>query len=322
MSDAHLAARIADGDPEAEAEVCRRMGPRIRLYGLRHLRSASAADDLVQQVLLKMLEALRAGRLREPDKLAQFALGTCRMTVVDLRRSARRQERLLAEFGADLMPDQPPMPQLDDAQLARCVQTLKERERSVVVLTFYDEQTAAEAAGFLGISEANVRVIRHRAVRQLRACMESHGMTTPPGRVPVDCSQPIEAAVLMDYWLGALPSADEEAVEEHLLSCDGCGDRLREVIALAEGLRTLARSGSLQVVISDQFVKHAAETGQRVREYAPPPGGSVQCTVAADDDLLVARLAADLSGAARVDLSWCDGQGVEVLRMADIPIRA
>jgi RNA polymerase sigma-70 factor, ECF subfamily len=173
VSDAHLAVRIADGDSEAEAEVCRRMGPRIRLYGLRHLRSASAADDLVQQVLLKMLEALRAGRLREPEKLAQFALGTSRMTVVDLRRSARRQERLLAEFGADLIPNQPPLPQLDDAQLARCVQMLKERERSVVVLTFYDEQTAAEAAGFLGISEANVRVIRHRAVRQLRACMES-----------------------------------------------------------------------------------------------------------------------------------------------------
>ena len=77
LSDADLAPRIAAGDREAEAEMCRRMGPRIRLYGLRHLRSPSAADDLVQQVLLKILEALRAARLREPDKLAQFVLGTC-----------------------------------------------------------------------------------------------------------------------------------------------------------------------------------------------------------------------------------------------------
>ena len=172
-SDADLAVRVAEGDNDAEAEVCRRLGPRIRLYGLRHLQSASAADDLVQQVLLKMLEALRAGRLREPDKLAQFALGTCRMTVVELRRTARRQERLLAEFGPDLIPDPAPLPRLDEAQLARCVQGLKERERSVVVLTFYDEHSAAETAGFLGISEANVRVIRHRAIRQLRVCMES-----------------------------------------------------------------------------------------------------------------------------------------------------
>jgi RNA polymerase sigma-70 factor (ECF subfamily) len=171
VSDADLAQRIAAGDTDAEAEVCRRMGPRIRLYGLRHLRSAATADDLVQQVLLKVIEALRAGRLREADKLAPFVLGTCRMTVLDLRRSARRQEQLLAEFGADLVPEPPPVPRLDGDQLARCVQALKERERTVVVLTFYDEQSAAETAGFLGISEANVRVIRHRAVQQLRACM-------------------------------------------------------------------------------------------------------------------------------------------------------
>jgi RNA polymerase sigma-70 factor (ECF subfamily) len=173
VSDAHLVVRIADGDADAEAEVCRRIAPRIRLYGLRHLRSTSGADDLVQQVLLKLLEALRGGRLLEPEKLAQFALGTCRMTVIDLRRTARRHERLLSEFGSDLIPDPPPMPQVDDAQLARCVQMLKERERSVVVLTFYDEQTAGEAAGFLGITEANVRVIRHRALRNLRTCMEA-----------------------------------------------------------------------------------------------------------------------------------------------------
>jgi RNA polymerase sigma-70 factor, ECF subfamily len=171
LSDADLAPRIADGDREAEAEMCRRMAPRVRLYGLRHLRSPSAADDLVQQVLLKVLEALRSDRLREPDKLARFVLGTCRMTVTDQRRSSHRQQELLAMFGGDLVPDSPQLPGLDDRQLARCVQALKERERSVVVMTFYDEQTAAETAGSLGISEANVRVIRHRAIQQLRACM-------------------------------------------------------------------------------------------------------------------------------------------------------
>ena len=171
LSDADLAPRIAQGDREAEAEMCRRMAPRIRLYGLRHLRSPSAADDLVQQVLLKVLEALRSARLREPDRLAQFVVGTCRMTVLDLRRSANRQEELLAIFGGDLVPDPPPMPTLDDRQLASCVQALKERERSVVVMAFYDEQTAAETARALGISEANVRVIRHRAMQQLRDCM-------------------------------------------------------------------------------------------------------------------------------------------------------
>jgi hypothetical protein len=125
----------------------------------------------------------------------------------------------------------------------------------------------------------------------------------------------------MDYWLRALPSAREDAVDEHLMACDRCGIRLRETIALAESLRTIARSGSLQVVLSDPFLEHARESGQQVRQYSPPRGGSVQCTVAADDDVLVARLHADLGGASRVDLAWCDGQGIEFLRMPDIPVQ-
>jgi RNA polymerase sigma-70 factor (ECF subfamily) len=172
-SDAALADRVAAGDSEAEGEVCRRLGPRIRLYGLRHLRSAAAADDLVQHVLLKTIEALREGRLRETGKLAPFVLGICRMTVLDAGRSARRQEQLLDEFGSALAPPPPALPDLDTARLTRCVQALKERERSVIVMTFYDERTAAESGRCLGISEANVRVIRHRAIKLLRSCLEA-----------------------------------------------------------------------------------------------------------------------------------------------------
>jgi hypothetical protein len=136
----------------------------------------------------------------------------------------------------------------------------------------------------------------------------------------IDCSSPIEAAALMDYWLAHLSPDAERAVEEHLFTCDACGDRCREVMALASGLRALARSGSLSVIVSDRFVQHAAETGLRVREYAPRAGEGVACTVAADDDLLLARLAADLTSASRVDLSWCDPRGIEQQRMADIPL--
>jgi len=173
LSDADLVRRIESGsDRVAEGELFRRLAPRVRLYGLRHLRDGYAADDLTQQVLLIALEALRAGRLREPERLASFVLGTCRMAVLDLRRGAARRARLLAEFAADFpLSTAPPVPHLDGARLARCLQGLKERERTVVVMTFFDESTGSDVAGFLGISEANVRVVRHRAIHQLRGCM-------------------------------------------------------------------------------------------------------------------------------------------------------
>lgn len=173
LSEAELVRRIgAESDPEAESELIRRMAPRIRLYGLRHLRNEAAADDLMQHVLITTLETLRAGRLREADKLVSFVLGTCRMMVLDQRRGTQRKERLLQQFGTAMLAPVPmAMPSPDHKQLARCVQTLKERERAVVVMTFYDERTGADVGQFLGVSEANVRVIRHRAIHQLRACM-------------------------------------------------------------------------------------------------------------------------------------------------------
>jgi hypothetical protein len=144
-------------------------------------------------------------------------------------------------------------------------------------------------------------------------------MSQENGR-PAKCTNPIEATVLADYWLAALPEAEEVTVEEHLFTCDECGARLREVVALAEALRNLTREGSLQIVVSDKFLRRAAEEGLRVRQYAPPRGGSVQCTVTAEDNILIGRLAADLKGAERVDLSICDERGVEQSRMRDIPV--
>ena len=75
------------------------------------------------------------------------------------------------------------------------------------------------------------------------------------------------------------------------------------------------------MIVSDGFLQRAAEEGLRIREYAPPRGGSVNCTVTAEDDLLVGRLAADFSGAARVDLCFYDAQGKEQVRLRDIPVR-
>jgi len=60
LNDADPAEQIRLGsDRGGEVELFRRMAPRIRLYGLRHLRDEHAAEDLVQQVLVITIEALR-----------------------------------------------------------------------------------------------------------------------------------------------------------------------------------------------------------------------------------------------------------------------
>src|SRR5690349_5970652 len=108
------------------------------------------------------------------------------------------------------------------------------------------------------------------------------------------CATPIDAQVLTDYWLGALPAPQEEAIEQHLFECDDCGDRLRTQMALAESLRVLVQSGTLRVVVDDVALERAGVRGQRIREHVAAPADRIQCTVSADDDYLVARLGADL----------------------------
>jgi hypothetical protein len=145
-------------------------------------------------------------------------------------------------------------------------------------------------------------------------------MTTPNGGGTLKCARPLDPEMLADYWTGFMAEADEEAIEEHLFECDSCGDRLRRVIVLADGIRKLAREGSLRMVVSDLFLQRAAESGLTVREYSVPPGGSVECTVTAEDDILIGRVAANLSGAKRVDMSICNENGIEQLRLPDIPV--
>jgi RNA polymerase sigma-70 factor (ECF subfamily) len=174
MQDAALARAIAGAgtavDAAAEAELCQRFAPRVRLYGLRHLRDRHAAADLVQQVLMMTLERLRAGKLREPERLASFVLGMCRMVVMDLRRGTARRGALLEAYGVveEAVEDAEPRV-FERERLARCLEALSERERSVLVASFFDEESTVE----LGLTAGNVRVVRHRALGKLRACMEA-----------------------------------------------------------------------------------------------------------------------------------------------------
>lgn len=187
LDDAALAHRIGaapdGGDPAAESELYRRLAPRVRLYGLKHLRDPHAAADLVQQVLMITLERLRAGTIRDADRLVSFVLSTCRMTVVELRRTGARRERLLDQFASDVplahrvgepMPN-PNASRSEQKRLVHCLEQLTERERSILVMTFYDDQPAKTVATALGLSEGNVRVIRHRGLGRLRDCVTAGG---------------------------------------------------------------------------------------------------------------------------------------------------
>ena len=136
------------------------------------------------------------------------------------------------------------------------------------------------------------------------------------------CAEPLDLSALIDYWLGDLAPDAEERAEEHLLGCAACSERMGDLVALSGGVRSLANRGVVRAVVTSAFLERLIDEGLRVREYRLVPGGSVECTVMPSDDLVAARLTADLRGVQHIDLVKCDAEGREKNRLKDIPVSA
>ena len=175
VGDVALARRIAESPPGTtdaeEAELYRRFAPRVRLYGRRHLQNDAAADDLAQDVLLLTIERLHAGEVRRPEEIGSFILGTSRMMAHAQRRVARRRDALAARFIETVETAPASIAALDAPRVAACLRALAERDRLVVLLTFYADREAPRIAEDLGVSPGAVRAIRHRAMARLRNCV-------------------------------------------------------------------------------------------------------------------------------------------------------
>jgi hypothetical protein len=118
---------------------------------------------------------------------------------------------------------------------------------------------------------------------------------------PVACTF-VQAHELAEYWLGELDAAREQRLDEHLLACAACSERLRALVDLGAGIRRVFLDGWLNIVLPEPFIRRIKDAGFRVREYDLAAGGSVECTVTPDDDFVVAYLRAPLTDVRRLDV--------------------
>ena len=174
-SAAALVARAAGGDREAESALCRRFEAAIRLFARRRLRAPEAVDEFTQDVMLLLIEAVRAGRVEDPARLGGFVLGICRNLALDRVRQKERRDALWRMYGAELAEPAAPAPgeepSYEAIHLEDCLSQLPQRSRDVVRLAYAEARSADEIAGALGTSAVNARVLRHRALQALRSCM-------------------------------------------------------------------------------------------------------------------------------------------------------
>jgi RNA polymerase sigma-70 factor (ECF subfamily) len=169
-----LVYQAAQGDRGAAAAVCRRFVPVVRAFARRRVVKTDAVDEFTQDVMLVLIEALGAGKLEQPERLAGFVLGICRNLARDRARQRERRVALLAEYAgalAALESEAPDKITYEILHLEDCLSSLSQRARDVVRLAYAEAMSHVDVAQALSLSEGNARVLRHRSLNALRECM-------------------------------------------------------------------------------------------------------------------------------------------------------
>jgi len=164
-----LPERIRAGDHSAEEEFARRFGERVRTLMLVRTRRREVAEDLAQEALLAALESLRAGQLRDADRLPAFVLGTARNVLNNWFRASGRQpvevslpEGLPARASSETVEDSE-----RHALVRAAIDCLSEKDRQIIRMTLVEGLEPGRIAAALGLRSDVVRARKSRAVRRI-----------------------------------------------------------------------------------------------------------------------------------------------------------
>ncbi len=174
---AGLAERIAAGDRAAEAQLVERFRRGVTVIARRACGDAGLAEDVAQEVVRVAIERIRAGSLREPDRLPGFVAGLARNLAVDADRRRRARGQHAAGDAADLaVPAPGPSPLqdvLDREQSQRAREVLDEvaigRDREILRRVYLNGDAREDVCRELGLSRLQLARILFRARERFRA---------------------------------------------------------------------------------------------------------------------------------------------------------
>ncbi len=166
---AGLVNRIREGDDSAMTELYQIFARGIRFYLCRQL-GPQELDDKVHDTFLIVVQAIRRGDLREPERLMGFVRTIVRRQVAAYIEEAvhRRKEQAEMDPGARLVdhastPEQNAMDRQRRELVMSVLGRMSSRDREILTRFYLYEQTQEQICEEMELSETQFRLLKSRA---------------------------------------------------------------------------------------------------------------------------------------------------------------
>ena len=167
-----LVTAARDGNSQAFGQLYDFFAPRIYKFISFKVQEREQAEDILQDTFVKAWRGLASLRLEELN-FSAWLYRIARNTVNDYYRKLYRSPRLVeldqaVEMTTGESPAAAAMTRSELEQVQKASGRLPAHYRQVLELRFVQEFSVTETAEVLGKSPVAVRLIQHRALKQLR----------------------------------------------------------------------------------------------------------------------------------------------------------
>lgn len=160
-------------------QLSERFRDRLRVFACRRLGDPSLAEDVAQETLRRVIEALRAERVANLEALPAFVFQTARYICLQRARSERRERTAMERIGRAGESAAPPdalkglITEEERAEVRRALEQVDEKDRRLLRLLYFDQADPAEVARQLGVTAGALRVRKHRALARLSEALRA-----------------------------------------------------------------------------------------------------------------------------------------------------
>lgn len=174
-----LADAVVAGEASAEDELVRIYGPRVYAIALSRTGDPEVAQDLAQDVMLAVLEALRNNKLDHRTRLPGFILGTTRNLINNFfrRRKDTSSDTDALQSAVSSWPDWQLAERQRRSQVRAALTWLSDVDQQILGLTLAQGLKPAEIAERLGLDHDVVRQRKTRAIRKITERLNESSQT-------------------------------------------------------------------------------------------------------------------------------------------------